>query len=57
MGEGGAGVDLEVMVVDGLGTLIAPLTPLPISQTWLECVDDELSALAAKTFSLSSPNK
>jgi len=51
MGEGGAGVDLEVMVVDGLGTLIAPLTPLPISQTWLECVDEALSALAVKTLS------
>ena len=30
-----------------------PGTPLPISQRWLECVDDELSALAVKTLSLS----
>jgi len=29
-----------------------PGTPLPISQRWLECVDDELSALAVKTLSL-----
>jgi len=29
-----------------------PGTPLPISQWWLECVDDELSAFAVKTLSL-----
>jgi len=30
-----------------------PGTPLPISQRWLECVHDELSALAVKSLSLS----
>jgi len=30
----------------------SPGTPLPISPRWLECVDDELSALAVKTLSL-----
>jgi len=28
-------------------------TPLPISPRWLECADDELSALAVKFLSLS----
>jgi len=32
---------------------VNPGTPLPISQRWLEGVDDELSALAVKTLSLS----
>jgi len=32
-------------------------TPLPISLRWLECVADELSALAVKTLSLSYNDK
>jgi len=31
-----------------------PGTPLPFSLRWLECVDDELSALAKISLSLSS---
>jgi len=32
-----------------------PGTPLPISLRWLECVDEELSALAVKNLALSPP--